>query len=229
METRKICNNIQMIKKNIENARKDSFFSGNVEFIAVTKNRSISDIEKVIACGILNLGENRVQELLEKYDYFGDTASWHMIGTLQKNKVKYIIDKVDLIHSLDSIPLAKEIDKQAKNKDTVMNVLIQVNVANESTKHGFKTEMLNDVIEELSLLKNLNVKGLMMIAPNTDDQELLESLFEKTKNIFDKLVKKTKIYDNINLAILSMGMTGDYRVAIKHGSNMVRIGRAVFN
>ena len=229
METRKICNNIQMIKKNIENARKDSLFSDNVEFIAVTKNRSISDIEKVIACGILNLGENRVQELLEKYDYFGDTASWHMIGTLQKNKVKYIIDKVDLIHSLDSIPLAKEIDRQAKNKDTVMNVLIQVNVADESTKHGFKTEMLNDVIEELSLLKNLNVKGLMMIAPNTDDQELLESLFEKTKNIFDKLVKKNKIYDNINLAILSMGMTGDYRVAIKHGSNMVRIGRAVFN
>ena len=229
MEPQMICNNIQIIKDNIENAHINSPFSDTVEFIAVTKNRSISDIEQVIACGVANLGENRVQELLEKYDYFGNAASWHMIGTLQKNKVKYIIDKVDLIHSLDSISLAKEIDKQAKKKDIVMNVLIQVNIANETTKHGFETERLDDVIDELSLLKNIHVTGLMMIAPNTDDQEYLESLFEKTKIIFDKLVKKTKIYDNINLTILSMGMTNDYQVAIKCGSNMVRIGRAVFN
>ena len=229
MEAQKICNNIQTIKNNIENAQRNSSFSDSVEFIAVTKNRNISDIEHVLACGITNLGENRVQELLEKYAYFGSTPSWHMIGSLQRNKVKYIVDKVDLIHSLDSIPLAKEIDKQARKKDIVMNVLIQVNVANETTKHGFRTELLSDVIDELSLLKNINVKGLMVIAPNSDDQEYLESLFEKTKNIFDKLVKKNKIYDNINLAILSMGMTNDYQVAIKFGSNMVRIGRAVFN
>ena len=215
MEAQKICNNIQTIKNHIENAQRNSSFSDSVEFIAVTKNRNISDIEHVLACGITNLGENRVQELIEKYEYFGSTPSWHMIGSLQRNKVKYIVDKVDLIHSLDSIPLAKEIDKQARKKDIVMNVLIQVNVANEKTKHGFRTELLSDVIDELSLLKNINVKGLMVIAPNSDDQEYLESLFEKTKNIFDKLVKKNKIYDNINLAILSMGMTNDYQVAIK--------------
>lgn len=224
-----IKDNVNNIQERIKRAAEQSSFNDPVTLVAVSKFRSIEELEQVTECGLTILGENRVQELLEKYPHFEGRVNWHLIGTLQKNKVKYIIDKVSLIHSVDSIGLAQEIDKQAEKKGMSADILLQVNVAKEESKHGFEEEELDEVLEAVAKLKNINVSGIMMIAPETDDGIYLESLFVKTRNIFDNLMKKNTNYVNINFKILSMGMTNDFELAIKCGANMVRIGRALFN
>ncbi|MFA0816165.1 MAG: YggS family pyridoxal phosphate-dependent enzyme [Anaerofustis sp.] len=224
-----IRNNVEQVLEHIRKAEERSPYHQNVRLIAVSKFRSIEELEEIVACGLTELGENRVQELLQKYPVFEGRVNWHLIGTLQKNKVKYIIDKVSLIHSVDSISLAEEIEKQAAKKTLTANVLLQVNVAKEESKHGFDEEELEEALPKLAQLKHVRIRGMMVIAPDIENNEYLQKLFEKSRNIFDNLMKKTQNYDNMDIEILSMGMTNDYETAIECGSNMVRIGRALFN
>ncbi|OLS01691.1 YggS family pyridoxal phosphate-dependent enzyme [Tissierella creatinophila] len=222
-----INDNLKFIKEDIENIlsmqgrNKDS-----VNIIAVTKTIDIESIQKAIELGVRDIGENRVQELMEKMNVFKKNANYHMIGHLQTNKVKYIIDKVSLVHSLDRISLAKEMDKQAKQKDIIVDALIQVNVAEEESKFGLSVKEVIPFIEEVLNFQNINIKGLMTIAPFTNDEKLLRDIFRKMYNLKQNINDKN--YENVDLEYLSMGMTNDYRIAIEEGSNMVRIGTGIF-
>lgn len=159
-------------------------------------------------------------------DFFKENANYHMIGHLQTNKVKYIIDKVKLIHSLDRISLAKEMNKQAKKYGIIVDALIQVNVSEEESKFGLKVCELMPFIEEMTKFPNINIKGLMTIAPFTDDEIVLRDVFRKMNNLKEDINNKN--YENISLEYMSMGMTNDYKIAIEEGSNMVRIGTGIF-
>ena len=173
-----------------------------------------------------NIGENRVQELVKKYDIIGQKADYHMIGHLQSNKVKNIVDKVVLIHSLDRASLAKEINKRAKAKDIIMDVLIQVNVAEEESKYGLKVDEVIPFIEKVSKYTNIKVKGLMTIAPLVEDPEEVRWVFRDLRKLSERV--SSKGYQNEDMEFLSMGMTNDYEVAIEEGSNMIRIGTGLF-
>jgi pyridoxal phosphate enzyme (YggS family) len=214
-----------MIKDNIAKIKAE--IGCGVKLVAVTKNRSIQDIKEVVAAGATDLGENRVQEFLEKYPHF-ENVSWHLIGTLQKNKVKYVVGKVALIHSVDSVALAQEIAKRSVQAGAATDILMQVNTAKEASKHGFYEEDLFAAMDEIGRMEGIRVRGLMMIAPDTPDDAYLKELFAKTKNIFDEMMKFNDVYGNINIDILSMGMSHDYRIAVACGANMVRIGRSLF-
>lgn len=183
-------------------------------------------IDEAISLGIKNIGENRVQELTRKYDIIGNKVKYHMIGHLQSNKVKYIIDKVELIHSLDRISLAKELDKRAKMNDLIINTLIQVNIAEEESKYGLRVDEVIPFIEKLAKLDNINVKGLMTIAPYAENPEDIRWVFKDLKELANNI--KTMEYKNVDMEILSMGMTNDYKIAIEEGSNMIRIGTGLF-
>lgn len=216
-----------MIEENIEKALKRSGREGEkVELIAVTKTVDVDKINEAIDTGILNIGENKVQELEKKYELIGDKINYHMIGHLQTNKVRNIIGKTKLIHSLDSISLAKEIDKRSKNNDMITDVLIQVNVAEEESKFGLKVDDVLHFVEEILDFKNIKVRGLMTIAPNTTDEILLRSVFRTLSNLKETISRKN--YSDLSMDYLSMGMTNDYELAIEEGSNMVRIGSAIF-
>jgi len=222
------------IKENIlkvrENIRKAAERSGrtidDITLIAVTKTVEPERIAAAIDEGITDLGENRVQELCSKFDKLGKPCNWHLIGHLQTNKVKYIIDKVKLIHSVDSLELAQEIQKRAKKADRIVDILVQVNVAQEETKFGIEAGETGKLVKEISTLPNIRVKGLMTIAPYAEKPEDVRYVFRKLKQIFDELASiKT---DNVQMQYLSMGMSNDYEIAIEEGSNMVRIGTAIF-
>lgn len=204
--------------------------SDEVTLVGVTKNVDPETIQKAISLGLLDLGENRVQELTAKYNILNKDQSsvhrWHMIGSLQRNKVKYLIDKAVMIHSLDSLPLAREINRQAEKLQRVMPVLVQVNVANEATKSGLPYEEAIPFIESVFNLKYIKVMGLMMIAPLTEDPELVRPYFRTMKQLYDEL--KSNNYPHTDIRYLSMGMSNDFEVAIEEGSNMVRIGTAIF-
>ncbi|NLP29897.1 MAG: YggS family pyridoxal phosphate-dependent enzyme [Clostridiales bacterium] len=198
----------------------------DVLLVAVTKTRSAEEINKAIDCGITDIGENKVQEILEKYDYV-KPVRWHMIGHLQTNKVKYIIDKVSLIHSVDSLKLAKEINRRAGNKGITMDVLIQVNVAQEDSKYGIDAEEAVPLIEEiLKNYENIRVRGLMTIAPFEENPEDVRKYFKQLKALYDSCA--TIKHERLDFKYLSMGMTNDYEVAIEEGSNLIRIGTAIF-
>ncbi len=190
----------------------------NSKLIAVSKTKPVSDIMEAYEVGIRDFGENHVQEILEKKDKLPDDIRWHMIGHLQTNKVKDIVDKVYLIHSVDSVKLAKEIDKQAKKKGLVVNILLEINIALEESKYGFKVEELDDAIKEISSLDNVCIKGLMCVAPYTPTPEDNRVYFKE----MNKLKNKYK------LEILSMGMSNDYLIADEEGSTYVRIGTKIF-
>lgn len=198
----------------------------DIVLIAVTKTVSPSNISKALEAGLQNFGENRVQELVEKYDKIDKKAKWHLIGSLQTNKVKYIIDKVELIHSLDRIKLAKEIEKRAARIDRQIPALIQVNISGESTKSGIIPEETMDFIEAMKQYPHIRIKGLMTIGPLTEDRELIRDCFRQMKKLFDEI--KTKKFSHAQMQYLSMGMTNDFDIAIEEGANMVRIGRAIF-
>lgn len=198
----------------------------DIVLIAVTKTVSPSNISKALEAGLQNFGENRVQELVEKYDKIDKKAKWHLIGSLQTNKVKYIIDKVELIHSLDRIKLAKEIEKRAARIDRQIPALIQVNISGESTKSGIRPEETMDFIEAMKQYPHIRIKGLMTIGPLTEDRELIRDCFRQMKKLFDEI--KTKKFSHAQMQYLSMGMTNDFDIAIEEGANMVRIGRAIF-
>ena len=194
------------------------------KLVAATKYVDVKEIEKLEKLGVTCFGENRVQAFLEKYENYHGKCEFHMIGTLQPNKVKYIIDKVTMIHSVDSYSLIKEIEKQAKKHDLVMNILIQVNIAKEESKHGFEIEEIDEVFDILNNYPHINVKGLMMMAPNIEPEQT-RVYFEKMQNLLIELKNK---YKNYSLTELSMGMSNDYQIALEYGATMIRIGSALF-
>ncbi len=197
----------------------------DVKIIAVTKTRTVEEINQAIQVGANIIGENRVQELLEKYDYIDKNVEKHLIGQLQTNKVKYIIDKVDLIHSLDRISLAEQIEKTAKNKNLPpVNVLVEVNIGYETTKSGILPNKLTEYLDILTNFRYINPIGLMTVAPATATEDEQNVYFEQ---MFNLLQEGKKIFGS-NFCNLSMGMSRDYETAIKHGATMIRLGTAIF-
>lgn len=194
--------------------------------MAVTKNVEIDKIQEAIDAGITDIGENRVQELEKKYEAFGNKINYHMIGHLQTNKVKYIIDKVKLIHSLDRMSLVKEINRRANQHNLIMDTLVQVNISGEETKYGLPPEEVMDFIEEVEKYENINIKGLMTMAPHVEDVEKTRVVFKKLAKLAKEIEKKD--FKQTDMGILSMGMTNDYRIALQEGSNIIRVGRAIF-
>lgn len=173
-----------------------------------------------------NIGENRVQELEKKIEAIGDNVNYHMIGHLQTNKVRHIIEKVSLIHSLERISLAKELNKRARMNDIIVDVLLQVNVSEEESKYGLKVKELIPFIESILDFKNIKIKGLMTMAPHTEDEKVLREVFGGLYKLKEQIEDRN--YDNISMDYLSMGMTNDYEIAIEEGSNIVRVGTGIY-
>lgn len=224
-----------MIKDNIytilEKTKQAAIRSGrnleDITVIAVSKTVDSERAREAVEAGLVNLGENRVQELVKKYDELSNTnVKWHLIGHLQKNKVKYIIDKTVLIHSLESLELAKEINKKAKQHDLISNVLIELNIGEELSKFGISEDVVYEFVKSLEQFENIKVLGLMTVAPFTENPEDVRWVFKKMKEIFDKISgMKLK---NTEMKYLSMGMTNDFEIAIEEGANIIRIGTAIF-
>lgn len=211
------------IKQNIEELK--SKIPEEVKLLAVSKTKPLEELEEAYIAGMRDFGENKVQELVKKSENFHDDVRWHFIGQLQSNKVKYLVDKVYLIHSLGSFSLLKEIEKVYGKADKVANALIQINIGKEESKSGILEEDLYGFIEEIERCNHVSVKGIMVIIP-IGDEESNRKYFRRTKEIFDEL--KEKKYINITMEILSMGMTHDFMTAIEEGSNLVRIGTGIF-
>ena len=198
-----------------------------VTIIAVSKTKPLEDVVELSRHGVTDFGENKVQELCSKYEAIEKPVRWHLIGHLQTNKVKYIVDKVALIHSVDSLKLAKQISKEAVKKQVTVPVLIQVNVAEEETKFGLEsTDEVMELVQETAKLPNISIQGLMTIAPFVDDPEDNRKYFRELKQLFIDIDKKN--FDNVTMKILSMGMTNDYEVAVEEGASMVRVGTGIF-
>lgn len=198
----------------------------DITLIAVSKTKPLSDIEELIQIGVKEFGENKVQELCDKYEKVSEPVHFHLIGHLQTNKVKYVVDKACLIHSVDSIKLAKELQKEAAKKGVTVQVLIEVNVAEEDTKYGLYVDEVLPFIEEIATYPNIHVNGLMTIAPFVENPEENRNYFRALKQLSLDITSKN--IDNIDMNVLSMGMTNDYKVAIEEGATMVRVGTAIF-
>ncbi|NLY85189.1 MAG: YggS family pyridoxal phosphate-dependent enzyme [Tissierellia bacterium] len=219
--------NIIEVKEKIDKALIKSGRAGDeVQLIAVTKTVDIHRINEAIAAGITSIGENRTNELEEKYNVLGNKVDFHMIGHLQTNKVKNIIGKAKLIHSLDRISLAKELDKRSKRNNIITDVLIQVNVAEEESKFGLRVNDVLYFIEDILEFTNIRIRGLMTIAPYTDDKALLRNVFRSLYKLREDI--KGRKYEGVSMDYLSMGMSNDFELAIEEGSNMVRIGSSIF-
>jgi pyridoxal phosphate enzyme (YggS family) len=197
-----------------------------VTLIAVSKTKPVEMLEACMENGITVFGENKVQELCGKYEVLPKDLHWHMIGHLQRNKVKYLTDKVDLIHSVDSLRLAEAISEDAVKKGVNVNILIEVNVAEEDSKFGLKTEETEKLVREIASLPNVSIQGLMTIAPYTAVPEENRPIFRTLKQLSVDIDSKN--IDNVSMNVLSMGMTGDYEVAIEEGATFVRVGTGIF-
>jgi len=200
--------------------------SGDITMVAVTKTVEEDRIREAIASGVRIIGESRVQEAKEKYGKLGNEVIWHLVGHLQTNKANDAVKIFDLIHSVDSVKLAKEIDKQARKAGKVQKVLIEVNLSGEETKYGLSPEEVIPFLKDISELPNMKVEGLMTMAPFYENPEDCRPYFRKLKELMEEV--KARNIENVEMKYLSMGMTNDYEVAIEEGSNMVRIGRAIF-
>ncbi|WP_461811538.1 YggS family pyridoxal phosphate-dependent enzyme [Faecalimonas sp.] len=198
----------------------------DITVIAVSKTKPVEMIEELYNIGCKNFGENKVQELIDKYEVLPKDIQWHMIGHLQRNKVKYIVDKVALIHSVDSLRLAEAIEKEAEKKECIVNILIEVNMAREESKYGVFPEDLEKLLRKINTLSHIRVKGLMTVAPNAKNPEENREIFTKMKNLSVDI--KEKNIDNITMSILSMGMSNDYTIAIEEGASMIRVGTSIF-
>ena len=223
-----LARNLEDVKKRIAAAAEKSGRSAeDVTLVAVTKTHPAELINEAIRLGVTDIGENKVQEILEKYDKVEKGVRWHLIGHLQRNKVKYIIDKVYMIHSVDSIALMDEIERQAeKHGVSEIKILIQVNISGEETKFGIDVSELDGMLRHAEGLNHIRVCGLMTILPKIDTEISNRLHFN---NIYNKFVDISRnSYDNINMLFLSMGMSGDFEMAIEEGSNMVRVGTAIF-
>ena len=215
---------MENIKENLKKIKAE--LDKGVLLLAVTKTRTPEEINTAIDEGVTDIGENKVQEITDKYDRV-KPVRWHMIGHLQTNKVKYIIDKVHMIHSVDSMKIAKEIDKRAAAKGLIMDILIQVNPASEKSKFGISTGETENLIKEiLECCKNIRIRGLMCVVPFAEDPEEIRVYFAQVKKQYDRYGKIS--HERLDFKYLSMGMTHDYKVAVEEGSNLVRIGTAIF-
>jgi len=219
--------NIYKVKENIklacERVNRDV---SEVTLVGVTKTIDEDIINESLKYGITDIGENKVQEVRRKFENIEKGVNWHLIGHLQTNKVKYIVDKVSLIHSVDSIKLAKEIDKRSRDINKVMEILIQVNVAEEESKFGITKHNVDEIVKEISKLNNVKIVGLMNIAPFTSDMDEVRGYFKEMKEIFDSL--SNKMYNNVEMRHLSMGMTNDYVIAIEEGATIIRVGTGIY-
>lgn len=223
------------IKNNIDNIKKDIEAVCNISnrnpkdviLMAVTKTVDTDDVLEAIECGITDVGENKPQELARKYEVIGDKVRWHLIGSLQTNKVKYIIDKVDMIHSLDREALCEEIQKRAEKINRVIDCLVQVNISKEETKHGlYKDEVIDFIRLVSNKYKNIRIKGLMTMAPFTEDESEISDVFSGLKNL--SLEIDSLHLDRVSMDELSMGMSHDYKIALKEGATIIRVGTSIF-
>ncbi len=222
-----IKDNLQSVEHNIEEACKRAGRPRqDVTLIAVSKTKPVSDIRQCMECGITTFGENKVQEIRDKTEEITEPLDWHMIGHLQANKVKYLPGKVCMIHSVDNRKLADEIEKQFAKADIKIDVLLEVNMAGEDSKFGLTPEAAPDFAREISTLPHLNIRGLMTIAPYTEDPESNRVYFKGLRELKDK-INAMKI-PGVEMDVLSMGMTGDYQVAIEEGATFVRVGTGIF-
>ena len=223
-----ITQNIEEIRSRMaEAAKRSGRDPEDVLLIAVTKLHEPDEIEEAIAAGVTDIAENKVQEIQKKFDQIRPAVNWHLIGHLQTNKVKYIIDKVVMIHSVDSVHLAQEIDKRAAAAGKTMDVLLQVNAAHEESKFGLDPKDVPQVMQDiLATCPNVKIRGLMHIAPWSDDPEEIRPYFKEVKDLFDTLAAVD--HPNADFRYLSMGMSHDFETAIEEGSNIVRIGTSIF-
>ena len=222
-----VTESLKEVEKKVEEACKRAGRErSEVTLIAVSKTKPVEMLQEVYDTGVRDFGENKVQELSDKYDVLPKNIRWHMIGHLQRNKVKYLIGKTVLIHSVDSLRLAEQIEHEAAKADTIMNVLIEVNVAGEESKFGTTCNEAVELVRAVAALKHVKIKGLMTIAPFTDNPEDNRIYFKKLKQLSVDI--KSKNIDNVDMDELSMGMTGDYEVAIEEGATMVRVGTGIF-
>jgi pyridoxal phosphate enzyme (YggS family) len=198
----------------------------SVRLIVVTKTVDVDRIREAVAAGAVILGENRVQEAKAKIEELGGIAGWHLIGHLQSNKAKYAVKLFDLIHSVDNLELAKEIDKQAAKIGKIQNVLIEVSIAGEAQKAGVDLSRTIDLVKEAAKLKNIAIQGIMTVPPLLDDPEAVRPYFRKMRELADGIRKENT--PNMNMKELSMGMSGDFEVAVEEGATMVRVGTAIF-
>jgi hypothetical protein len=222
-----LADNLRNVRETIASAlekRAGKMETGNeVCLVAVTKNHPADVVTEIEALGVENIGENRVQEAREKQDRLGHPGKWHLIGHLQTNKAKQAVEFFDLIESVDSEHLLRALEKESAKQDKVMDVLLQINIAREPQKTGFLPEEYEAVLPKLDELSHIKVRGIMVIAPNTPDQNVLHSVFRQGYEYFCSLKKQRK-----DIEWLSMGMTGDYAIAVEEGANMVRVGTALF-
>ena len=222
-----ISKNIDYIKSEIINSCKKVNRENGINLIAVTKTVDIDAINEAIESGITDVGENKPQELARKYDVIGNKVRWHQIGSLQTNKVKYIIDKVYMIHSIDRLSLCEEIQKRAEKINKTINCLIQVNISEEESKQGISKDEAIDFIKTISKkYKNIKVKGLMTMAPYTEDESIIRDTFKGLKDLSEEISREN--IENVYMDELSMGMSNDFKIAIEEGSTLVRVGTSIF-
>lgn len=219
--------NIAQVRQNIAQATKKAGRNPeDILLLAVSKTKPVEQIKEAVSYGLTSLGENKVQEIMDKYEPMGEGIHWHLIGHLQTNKVKYIIDKVDMIHSVESIRLAEEIEKRAAAKNKVMDILVEINIAQEESKFGIPVNEVESFLQELSKFSHICIRGLMTVAPFVENPEENRLYFRKMRELLVDI--NAKKIDNINMDVLSMGMTGDYMVAIEEGATIVRVGTGIF-
>ncbi|MCR5673286.1 MAG: YggS family pyridoxal phosphate-dependent enzyme [Lachnospiraceae bacterium] len=221
-----IKDNLNKVRKNIDEAAAKAGRSDPVTLIAVSKTKPVEMLREAYDAGVRDFGENKVQEIVDKYPQLPDDIRWHLIGHLQTNKVKYIIDKVCLIHSVDSYKLAEEISRQAVKHDTTAEILIEVNVAGEDSKFGVSPEDTADLVEKISHLPGIRIRGLMTVAPYVDVPEENRAVFCALRQLLVDIDGKN--IDNVSMDCLSMGMSGDYTVAVEEGATFVRVGTSIF-
>lgn len=222
-----ILENLNTVHENIKKAcEKSGRNPEDITLIAVSKTKPVSLLEEAYQAGCRHFGENKVQELCDKYEVMEKDINWHMIGHLQTNKVKYLIGKTVLIHSVDSYKLACEIEKQAAKHDCIMDILIEINIADEETKFGVSEEAVIELVKNVAKLPHVRIKGLMTVAPYVADSEENRPFFRKIKQLSVDIDNQN--IDNVYMDVLSMGMTGDYMVAIEEGATVVRVGTGIF-
>ena len=222
-----ITENLKEVEKRIQAAcQRSGRNREDVTLIAVSKTKPVEMMQEAMKSGIVTFGENKVQEILEKQKTLTEPLEWHLIGHLQRNKVKQIVDKVVLIHSVDSLRLAKQIQTEYEKKGKIANILVEVNMAKEESKYGFMPEEAEDAIREIATYPNILVQGLMTIAPFVENSEENRVHFRNLRKLLVDINRKN--IDNVSMSVLSMGMTGDYEVAIEEGATLVRVGTGIF-
>lgn len=226
METM-LCENLKKVEDNVDAAcRKAGRSRDEVTLIAVSKTKPVEMLSTIYNQGIRDFGENKVQEMCDKMEQLPSDIRWHMIGHLQTNKVKYIVGHTTLIHSVDSLHLAKEIEKQAEKKDVTVDILVEVNIAEEESKFGIHKEETYELVHQIAALPHVHICGLMTIAPYVENPEDNRMYFRGIRQLSVDIAEQN--IDNVDMDVLSMGMTGDYMVAIEEGATMVRVGTGIF-